>query len=142
MISQPEAATLSFEEWCKQRVERSPQVQFWQLVLKIELDVMTWDRAIHEGNFLLYVDALTNLQCLFHALDHYNYARVTIHLRDMGTLQVKYPDVFKAFCEGKFTVNKTHRPFSRMPQDESHEQNNVCVKEDGEQSALLRSRRH
>ncbi|KAI0239958.1 Fatty-acid amide hydrolase 1 [Lamellibrachia satsuma] len=62
---------------------------------------------------------------------------------DMKTLQVKHPDVFRAFCEYKFTVNKTHRTFARMPLDKSHEQNIVCVKEDGgEQSALLRSKRN
>ena len=44
ITSQSEAAALSFEEWCKQRAERSLQFQFGQLVLKIELDVMTWDR--------------------------------------------------------------------------------------------------
>ena len=93
---------------------------------------MTWDRAINEGNYRLYMHALTNLQWLFHALDHCHYARaVVIRLRDMGTLQVKHPYVFRAFCEGKFTVNKTHRPFSRMPLDESHEQNNACVNKDG-----------
>ena len=127
----PEAAALSFEEWYKKKAERSPQFQFLQLVLKIELDVMTRDRAIHEGNFLLYMDALMNLQWLFHAPDHYNYVHaVAIRLQDVGTLQVKHPDVFRAFCEGKFTV-KTHRPFSGMPLDESHEQNNACMKEDG-----------
>ena len=36
ITSQPKAAVLSFEEWCKQRAERSPQLQVWQLVLKIE----------------------------------------------------------------------------------------------------------
>ena len=46
--------------------------------------------------------------------------------------------MFRTFCEG--TVNKTHRPFSKMSLDECHEQNNACVKEDEEQSALLRSR--
>ena len=86
---------------------------------------MTWDRDSHEGNFLLCVNTLTNLQWLFHALDHHNYARtVVIHLLDMGTLQVKHPDVFRAFCEVKFAINKTHRPFSRMPLDER--ENNAC----------------
>ena len=104
---------------------------------------MIWDRAIHEGNFLFYVNTLTNLQWLFHALDHYNYTRaVAIYLRDMGTLQAKHPDVFRAFCKGKFTVNKTHRPFSTMPLDESHVVNIACVNEDGEESALLKSQRH
>ena len=108
--------------------------------------VLAWDRSIHEGNFLLYVKALTRLQWLFHSLDHYNYARaIAIHLRDMGMLRDKLPGIFAEFCKGKFTVNKTQRPFSRMALDESHEQNNACVKGDGgavgltgNSSALLR----
>lgn len=136
----------SFEEWCEQRALQSPQFHFWQLVLSIELEVLTWDRSIHEGNFLLYVEALTRLQWLFHSLDHYNYARASaIHLRDMVILREKHPRIFEAFCKGKFTVNKTQRAFSRMAIDESHEQNNACVKGDGgavglteNPSALLR----
>ena len=136
----------SFEEWCEQRALQSPQFHFWQLVLSIELEVLTWDRSIHEDNFLLYVEALTRLQWLFHSLDHYNYARASaIHLRDMVILREKHPRIFEAFCKGKFTVNKTQRAFSRMAIDESHEQNNACVKGDGgavglteNPSALLR----
>ena len=136
----------SFEEWCEQRALQSPQFHFWQLVLSIELEVLTWDRSIHEGNFLLYVEALTRLQWLFHSLDHYNYARASaIHLRDLVILREKHPRIFEAFCKGKVTVNKTQRAFSRMAIDESHEQNNACVKGDGgavglteNPSALLR----
>ena len=48
-------------------------------------------------------------------LDHYNHS----HAR-----------IFAEFCKGKFTDNKTQRPFSRMALDESYEQNNACVKGD------------
>jgi len=57
--SQQETAHAStFEQWCKQQAERSPQFYFWQLVLKVELDVLAWDRSVHEGNFPLYVERL------------------------------------------------------------------------------------
>ena len=79
-----------------------------------------------------YVDALTRLQWLFHTLDHHNYAlAVAIHLRDLATLPEKHPDIYAAFCNGKFTIKKTSRPFSRMALNEGHEQNNACVKGDG-----------
>ena len=115
-------------------------------MLSTELDVLAWDRSIHEGNFLLYVKALTRLQWLFHSLDHCNYARaIAIHLRDMGMLRDKHPGIFAEFCKGKFTVNKTQRPFPTTASDESHEQNNACEKGDGlavgiteKSSALLR----
>ena len=83
---------------------------------------------------------------LFHSLDHHNYVRaIAIHLRDMIMLRDKHPGIFAEFCKGKFTVNKTQRPFSRTALGESHEQNNAWVKGDGgavglteNSSALLR----
>lgn len=92
-----------------------PTVSFLAACLRIQLDVLTKDRSVHDGNFILYVDALTRLQWLFHALDHQNYARaVASHLRDLITLREKQPDIYAAFCEGKVTVKKSCRPFSRM----------------------------
>ena len=49
----------------------------------------------------------------------------------MQTLHTRCPDVYREFCLGKFTIRKTKRPYSRMPIDESHEQNNTIVKGDG-----------
>ena len=115
--------------WAQSR--RKPTILFLATCHE-DTEILARDRSIHEGNFLLYVDTLTQLEWLFHALDHYNYARaISVHLRDMMMLQDKHPDVYAAFCEGKFTVNKTCRPFSRMALDESHEQNNASVKGDG-----------
>ena len=131
-ISPHEGPAFSFEEWCRVRAEQSPQFHFWQLVLRIQCDILTWDRSVHDGNFTLYVDALTRLQWLFHALDHHNYAcAVAIHLRDLLILHEKLPDLYAAFCDGKFTIKKLCRPFSRMALDDGHEQNNACVKGDG-----------
>ena len=104
---QHEHEASSFEEWCTSRAEQSPQFHFWQLILRIQFDIFTWDRSVHDGNFTLYVDALTRLQWFFHALDHHNYARaVAIHLRDLATLPEKHPDIYAAFCNGKSTIKK------------------------------------
>ena len=131
-ISPHEGPAFSFEEWCRIRAEQSPQFHFWQLVLRIQCDILTWDRSVHDGNFTLYVDALTRLQWLFHALDHHNYTRaVAIHLRDLLILHEKLPGLYAAFCDGKFTIKKSCRPFSRMALDEGHEQNNAFVEGDG-----------
>ena len=122
--------------WAQSR--RKPTILFLATCHE-DTEILARDRSIHEGNFLLYVDTLTQLEWLFHALDHYNYARaISVHLRDMMMLQDKHPDVYAAFCEGKFTVNKTCRPFSRMALDESHEQNNASVKGDGGVGEFLR----
>ena len=39
--------------------------------------------------------------------------------------------VIYEFCKGNFTVKTSNRPFSNMSLDESHEQNNACVNEEG-----------
>ena len=130
--TQDEDTVKPFQDWTADQEKQSPQFRFWQLVLRIELGMLTWDRAIHIGDFPLYIDSLSQLQWVFHSLDHHNYARaVAIHLRDMVTLADRCPDIHSEFSKGNFTFNKTTRPFSRMSLDESHEQNNACVKDDG-----------
>lgn len=125
------------EVWSNQQSTHSVQFKFWELILNTQLTILTWDRAIHEGNFPLYIEALSAVQWMFHALDHYHYARaVAVHLRDMLTLQERHPAIYAEFCKGNFTVNRSTRPFSRMSIDESHEQNNACVKDEGGEIGL------
>jgi len=64
---------------------------------------------------------------------------IAVHLRDMVTLRERQPGIFAAFCKGQFAFSRTGRPFSRMPLDESHEQNNKCVKGDGGAIGLTES---
>ena len=52
---------MSLEKWCTERAGTCPQFQFWHMVLKLQLLVMIYIRAIREGDFQLYVDALTKL---------------------------------------------------------------------------------
>ncbi|VDI52694.1 Hypothetical predicted protein [Mytilus galloprovincialis] len=69
---------------------------------------------------------------LVFALNHTNYSRwLLIHLRDMVQLLKKNPETHRAFLDGNFVVNKTEKKFSCMAIDQTHEQNNACVKADG-----------
>ena len=43
----------SFDDWSQERRTNSVQFKFWELILTTELMILTWDRAIHEGNFSL-----------------------------------------------------------------------------------------
>ena len=74
-------------------------------------------------------------------LEHVNIGMrmLAVHLRDMVLLRNTHPDIYEEFCKGKFTVNKSNRPFSRMPLDESHEQNNACVNGNGGAVGLTES---
>ena len=93
---------------------------------------MIYVRAIREGYFLLYIDALSNIVLWFFALGHTNYARwIPVHLRDMFFFATKHPGVFAEFRKGNVVVKKTTHVFSGIAIDQAHEQNNASVKGDG-----------
>ena len=52
-IDEPGSPTLGPEDWCVQRRRASPQFQFWNLVLVMELAIFTLIRSFREGNFEL-----------------------------------------------------------------------------------------
>ena len=121
-----------FNDWCEKRRQQSPQFQFWELVLSMELVIFSLVRSFREANFDLYCQALTDLVPFFFANNNVNYARwLPIHLRDMASLKQINPQVFNEFKLGKFVVHKTHREFSGLAIDQAHEQANAVVKGDG-----------
>ena len=50
---EPGSPPLGLEDWCGQRRRASPQFQFWNMVLKMELAIFTLIRYFTEGNFEL-----------------------------------------------------------------------------------------
>ena len=62
------------EDWCSSRAELYQQFKLWLLLLQLELAVLVYVRAIREGDFKLYEDALTKIAPWFFALDHTYYA--------------------------------------------------------------------
>lgn len=130
--SAEENGVLDFDGWCETRKKESPQFQFWELVLSMELVVFSLVRSFREANFSLYCQALSALIPFFFANNNVNYARwLPIHLRDMVSLEQTHPAVFREFQLGKFVVHKTHREFSGIAIDQAHEQANAVVKGDG-----------
>ena len=123
---------MSVEDWCATRADTSPQIKFWSIILKLELEIVIYVRSLREGDFMLYIDALTNIVPWFFALGHTNNARwIPVHLRDMVALEDKHPDVFAEYMSGNVTVKKTTHAFSALAIDQAHEQNNASVKGDG-----------
>lgn len=97
-------------------------------------------RLLHEANFSLYIESLSELIPWFFALDQTNYARwLSVHLRDMITLS--HPAIYAEFKNGHFAVFKSRKPFSAIALDHAHvnEQNNHLVKDDGGAVGLLQS---
>ena len=66
---------MSLEDWCAQKPKACPLFLFWSIILQLELEVMIYVRAIREGDFLLYIHALTKIVPWFFALGHTNYDR-------------------------------------------------------------------
>jgi len=124
-----QVSVLTFENWCKGQCQKHPQFQYWHTTLQLELGLLMFVCAVRQSDFDLYIEALTYILPWFFALNHQNYARwVSVHLRDMTTLGTVHPDIHREFQGGKFTVNKSNRPFSAIALDQAHEQLNALVK--------------
>ena len=122
---------LSLEVWCSSRPELYPQFKFCLLIRQLKLAVLVYVRATREGDFKLFVDALTKIVPWFFSLDHTNYARwIPVHLRDMVTLKDVHPKVFAQFLKGNVVVKKTAHRFSAIAIGQGHEQNNAAVNDD------------
>ena len=63
------------------------------------------------------------------ARDHYHYARwMTVHVRDLLTLEVNSPTTHAEFLKGNFVTKKTTHKCSALAHDQVHEQLNATVK--------------
>ena len=123
---------MTFDSWRTQQVSTTPQFQYWHTALQLELLLLTFIKSLRAADFKLYVDVLYKMLPWFFAMNHSNYARwLSVHLRDMRSLDQKVPDVAAEFKKGLFTVNKTPKRFSAIAIDQAHEQNNGMVKGDG-----------
>lgn len=134
---------MSFEDWCENRKEQSPQFRYWHLVLSMEMVIFIFIRSLREANFSLYCHALYQLIPYMFANNNMNYARwLPIHLHDMMTLEEKHPQIAAAFKAGGFVIHKTTREFSSMAMDQAHEQANAVIKGDGETIGITEALQH
>ena len=122
---------LSFELWRDTMRDDQPQFMYWTRVLEFELCILEFVRSTREANFTLYVDRLGQLLIWCFALDSIHYSRwLSVHYRDMITLEHNQPAVFEQFSHGGFVAHKTPRAFSAIALDYAHEQVNTSVKGD------------
>ena len=94
--------------------------------------MLAFVRSLRTGDFELYVDTLTKLTPWFFSLNHTHYARwMSVHMRDMCSLDRTHPDVAREFHRSKFVMAKSQRKFSLIAIDHGHEQNNCVMKDEG-----------
>ena len=104
------SSKISLEKWCMERANSCPQFQFWHIILQLELYVMIFVRATHEGNLQLYIEDISKIVPWFFALDHTNYARwMPVHLRDLVSLKECHPTIHAEFVKGNFTIKNLNR---------------------------------
>lgn len=128
LMSHSDDEERSFGVWKDEMGARSPTFRFWDMLLQLQLLVLTFVRSHRERNLALYVEAMEALAPWFFALDHINYARwLPVHIKDMKALR---SDV-KLVLEQNWVLTKTRRKFASMPLDQAHEQNNETVKGSG-----------
>ena len=118
------------EAWRQAMISKSPTLQYWDTIFRMEVLGMIFVRAHREQDFPLYVESLKALVRWFFALDHQNYSRwISVHIRDMESLPTSIYQEFKG--HGHWVVKKTTNRLSSMPIDQAHEQNYELVKGSG-----------
>ena len=89
-------------------------------------------RSLRIGDFDLYVDTLTKLTPWFFSLNRTHYSRwMSVHVRDMCSLDTTNPNVAQEVRNGQFVLGKSQRKFSLIAIDHAHEQNNGVTKDEG-----------
>lgn len=128
----------SFENWRCKKEKEFPMFQYWSNCLDMELIMFMFIRAHRTGNFDLYVNSIKLFVPWFLAMDQHNYARwIPIYIRDLSHLSSRHPEIYEAFQNGLFVVQKSNKPFSSIGTDEAHEQNNGILKGDAGVTDLL-----
>ena len=81
-------------------------------------------KSLRTADFELYKQTLDNLMPWVFAMDRTHYCRaLSVHLRDMATLEEVHPDLYIEFKDnGHFVGQKTRKAFSKIPHDQMHEQ--------------------
>lgn len=64
-----------YQNLCERHKSESPQFQFWNLVLTMELKILSLVRSFREVDFTLYRQSLCELMPFFFANNNVNYAR-------------------------------------------------------------------
>ena len=72
--------------------------------------------SLREVDFVLYREALLDLDPYFFTNNNINYARwIPVYLRDMMSIEQQHSQVAREFHKGDFVVHKSCRKFPAIP---------------------------
>ncbi|KAE8744656.1 hypothetical protein FOCC_FOCC008717 [Frankliniella occidentalis] len=109
---------VSFETWIAESATRSPTFKFWLLVLRLELLLLKFVRAVREAHYAEFRESIAAMLPWFFSSGHHLYARwLTVHALDLSSLEKNVPETLDSF--------------SALGIDHAHEQNNANIKSAG-----------
>ena len=115
--------------WAEERYSSSRMFKYWMLILKFQINYLVFIRSMRKDNFKLFVKIVISLVKWFFICDHYNYARwLSVHIQDLLSLLITYPQLCQEFERGNFVVEISSREFSRIHYDQAHKQSNKTIK--------------
>ena len=99
-------------EWLRLKSKSNQMCFIWKVIMDILIQILIFVRSIRAGDVLLFTQVLTKLMKWYFIFDHVHYARwLSVHLFDLLTLHVKYPDVYSCLLRGSFVFQKSSREF-------------------------------
>ena len=103
-----EESTQPFQEWKRNKEDKSPQFNFWSLIRSMDMLLQGFVRSLGSKNFKLFIESFEEMLPFSFTLDHLNYVRwLSVHLKDLKSLSSTNPTIYAAFLEGNFVVTKT-----------------------------------
>ena len=106
--------------------------------MELETLLLSLIKSLQTFNFLMFIGCLEKFAPWMFAMCQTSNARwLSIFMHDLKSLQSNQPGVYNEFCQGKFMISKSRKPFSSVGIDQAHEQNNKFVKIDGGATDLL-----
>jgi len=123
------------EHWTKfdALFKEDPNYSYWSTYMELVDILLSFIRALREGNWKLYLQALGKMLPWWSVYDHSNYARwAPVYYAEMLALETTAPDVFSEFMAGNFVVKKTKARFNQVPVDQATEwMNKLCKVSNG-----------
>ena len=117
---------LSLDKWASS--QNSVMFKYWYGVLNHQIDTLMLVCSFRESNLYLLMGCCEKLAHLCFSLDHYNYAHaLSVFIQDLKVLSVENRTLFDDVGRN-ISVASTKTPFSKMPLDQCHEQNNKEIK--------------
>ena len=90
-------------------------------------------RSLESDKFEILVEILDQLLTWMFFLNQVHYARwLPIYIQTVERLPDQHLKVYEGFKKGRCTVQKTQRHFSRISDDQGHEQNNKVIERIGD----------